>query len=121
MKSTDFKRSFVLFEQRAECGQVGSIFVQISGLGRLEASGCVGKSGIIDDVCERPFTDQPMADMVMPIDSRVQICLRVIEVKRQHLLQADHLPHLGDRGIPALARANVVTGGEEMRCVETNS
>ena len=59
--------------------------------------------------------------MVVPIDPRIEIRLRVVQVKRQHLLQADHLPDLGDRGVPALGRADVVAGGEEVRGVQANT
>ena len=42
-------------------------------------------------------------------------------MKGQHLLQADHLSDLSNGGIPASGRADVVTGGEEVRCVKADA
>ena len=116
-----FPGAFALFEERPEGGQVRDVLVKIGGLGRLEAAGRVGETGVVDDVAERLFAYQPVANVVVPVDPRIEIRLRVVQVKRQHLLQADHLPDLGDRGVPALGRADVVAGGEEVRGVQADT
>ena len=60
--------------------------MQIGRLRRLEAARRVGETGVVDDVAERLFADQPVADVVVSVHARIEICLRVVEVKRQHLL-----------------------------------
>ena len=66
------------------------------------------------------FSDQPVADVVVSVDSGIEIRLRVVQVECEHLIQPDHFFHLSDCGVPALGFADVVTSGKKMRRVEAD-
>src|SRR5581483_5393012 len=57
----------------------------------------------------------------MAVDAGAQLRLRVIEMKGQDLPQANQPGDLRKSSFPAFGSADVITGREKMRCVETNS
>src|SRR2546425_238502 len=80
----------------------------------------VAKTWIIDDMPKGFFADLALSDARMPIDMRIQISLRIIQMKGHDLLHADQRIDLANGGVPSFGRANVVTGGKKMRRIQTN-
>src|SRR5690242_11998003 len=59
--------------------------------------------------------------MGVPIHSRSESGLGVIEMESQNPFQANQAGYFADRGIPAFRCADIVAGGEKMRRIETNT
>src|SRR5258705_13422148 len=56
----------------------------------------------------------------MSIDARAERLLRVVQVKRADVFDADEALHLVDHPLPAVARADVVAGGEDVAGVDAD-
>src|SRR5205807_1779140 len=90
-------------------------------LRRLQHLRDAAEARVVEDKGERIAADGPFADVLVAVDARAERFLRVIEMKRADLLDADVALHLVDHPLPALARADVVTGGEDVAGVDADA
>ena len=95
--------------------------MQIGGFGSLEATWQITKAFVVHYMAKGVTPDFPLPDMGVAIDARSEVRFRIIEMKRQHLLETDQRRQLADCRIPTTAGAKIVPRGKEMRGIETNT
>src|ERR1041385_4988775 len=71
-------------------------------LRRLQHFGDAAETRVVDDVREGVAADGALADVLVAVDARAEGLLRVVEVKRADVLDADVALHLVDPQLPAL-------------------
>lgn len=74
----------------------------------------VYEARIVDDVAEGFLADFALADARVTIYARAQIGLGIVQMKREDLFHANQLVQFPDRLGPAVGRAEVMAGGEEV-------
>src|SRR5262249_7240238 len=79
------------------------------------------KTRITYDRTEGFPADFAFADVLVAVDSRTPIGLRVVEMERKYLVGANEGSPLANRPIPSFWRAQVVAGFEEMRGVQAET
>src|SRR5687768_18113940 len=70
---------------------------------------------------KRLLADFALANARVAIHARAKISFRVVQMKRQYVVQTDQAFDLADRVVPTFFRAQIETRFEEMRCIQTNS
>jgi len=95
--------------------------VHIFRLGRFQAAGSVRKPGIVYDMAERFLADFPFPNVLMPVHVGTEIRFRIVQVKRQDLIQPDQRFNLPNGSVPTFNGAKIITGGEKVRGIQTDS
>src|ERR1041385_383465 len=90
-------------------------------LRRLQHFGDAAETRVVDDVREGVAADGALADVLVAVDARAEGLLRVVEVKRADVLDADVALHLVDQPLPAVACADVVARGEDVAGVDADA
>src|SRR5207253_1301744 len=90
-------------------------------LGRFEQHGQAGEARVREDVREAGVADLAEADVGVAVDARIERGFAVVEVPGADFFHADVFAGQGDHALVAGARANVVTGGEDVARVDADA
>jgi hypothetical protein len=75
--------------ERSQGSEVLDILVEVRGFWGLQAARCARKSRVIDDVSKGFLANLPIPYVGMPIDTRLKVCLGIVQVERKDLLNAN--------------------------------
>src|SRR5207248_6434074 len=78
------------------------------------------ESRVVNDMSEPFKANMSLADVRMPVHSRIEGCFGIVQMKRENLLQSDELLDFANGFTPALRCSNVVSRREQMGGIETN-
>src|ERR1017187_1155607 len=78
------------FRQQAQETQDLHIFMHVLGLRRLQAAGMVLESRVGDDMTECLLADSALPVVLVPVHTRAELGLGVIQVEGKNLLQSNH-------------------------------
>src|SRR5437762_221600 len=81
---------------------------------RLENLWHLAKARVVHDESKRREAEMPIADVRVTIDARAERGLRVVEVNRDNLLDAEDAVQFGHGFLVASLRTNVIASREEM-------
>src|SRR6185503_20678642 len=83
--------------QTAQHAQVAAVGSRLHRLRRLDDFGEAREARVVEQVAKRFQPDLALADVLVAIDARAEGLLRVVQMKRADVLQADVLLHVVDR------------------------
>src|SRR5579872_741823 len=95
--------------------------MKIVRLWRFQAPWMVLESGVVDDVAKAFQSYLSFSDVLVAVNARIQLGLRIVKVKSQDFFGANQSINSADRFIPDLPLANIVPGRKKVRSVKTNS
>src|SRR5688572_30579388 len=83
-------RRFSRFQyQRSQHREIFHILVQVFGFGSFKAARRIGETRVVHDVPKSLFADLALADVLVPIDARAEVRLRIVQVQSKHLVETD--------------------------------
>jgi len=78
------------------------------------------KPRIVDDMAEALEADFSFSDVSMAVHARTEIGFGIVQMKSNHLPQTEEGVYFADNRVPSFARADVVTGREQMTRIQAN-
>src|ERR1051326_1373906 len=94
--------------------------IELLAFRRLENLRHLAKARVVHDKSKRRKAEMPLADVRMPIDTRAERSLRVVDVNRDNLLDAEYAIEFVHRLPIASLSADVITGREKMAGIEAH-
>ena len=104
-----------------EALRCSSVRLRLDRLRRLEQFRDAREARVVEKRGGTLEADLPFADVLVAVDARAERLLRVVEVKRADVVDADVPLHLVDRALVAVARADLVAGREDVAGVDADA
>src|SRR5262249_1500037 len=95
--------------------------LQILSLRRLQTHRQPPEAPVVQDQPERLDAELSLADVVVAVDARAQLFLRIVQMERREALDADELVEFLEHRRVALLGAEIVAGGERVLGVEADA
>ena len=116
----EFSAPGFVSDHRAQSFHVLHVFLQILSFRCFQHFRDFAKATIAHDETKRIQSDLAFPDVFVPIDARAARGFGIVQMKRDETIQSDDAIELAKRFLASFA-ADVVTGGKNMRGIETNT
>ncbi len=90
-------------------------------LRRLQQFGQAGEAGVVEEHAEGFQADLSLTDVLVPVDTRAERLLRVVEVEGTDVIEADEALDLSRQPLVAVTGPDVVAGGKDVAGVDADA
>src|SRR5262249_15197388 len=101
-------------EQASKRREILEVFLHVGAFVRFEAHRQSKKARIVQQAPKRFEPNVSLADVLMAIDTRMEILQRIVQMKRDDPIESDMLVQFSERLVVALIGTNIVAGCERM-------
>src|SRR6187431_2298727 len=111
MRSVMAGRDSIRLDEAAQHRKIFLVADGVDGLRRLDDFGDAREARVVQQKAKGLEADLALADVLVAVDAGAERLLRVVEMERADVVEADVLFHLVDRARVALPGADLVAGG----------